>query len=226
MNVFGDPAWEKFFSSRSWGKYPPEETIRFFMRAKEKINRKPLYVLDIGCGVRASSWMMAKEGGKVTAFDGAPSGLSCINMNAKEFGVLDEIETVLGDITRPSVYLKQPYDIMVDQYSIYANPEKRVIEAYREYFDLLKPGGLFLTCGFGYGTTGWDGGRRVSEHSVTDIKEGVMRNTGIVSVFSLEQLISILSAIGFAIEYWEQIVENRNDIYVDKHAIAVSKPDK
>jgi SAM-dependent methyltransferase len=226
MNVFGDPVWEKSFSSRSWGKYPPEETIRFFMRAKEKIKHMPLYVLDIGCGIGASSWMMAKEGGKVTAFDGAPSGLSCINKNAKEFGVLDEIETVLGDITRPSVYLKQPYDIMVDQYSIYANPENMVIEAYKEYFNLLKPDGLFLTCGFGYATTGWDEGRKVSEHSVTDIREGVMRDTGTVSVFSLDQLISVLSAIGFEVEYWEQIVENRNGICVDKHTIAVSKPDK
>ena len=186
MSVFGDPAWEKFFSSRSWGKYPPEETIRFFMRAKNKINHIPLYVLDIGCGIGASSWMMAKEGGRVTAFDGAPSGLSCININAKGFGVSDEIETVLGDITRPSVYLKQTYDIMVDQYSIYANIEKGVIEAYREYFNLLKPDGLFLTCGFGYGTTGWDKGRRVSEHSVADIKEGVMRDTGTVSVFYID----------------------------------------
>lgn len=226
MNVFGDPVWEKLFSSRSWGKYPPEETIRFFMRAKERINRRPLYVLDIGCGVGASSWMMAKEGGKVSAFDGAPSGLSCINKNAKEFGVLDEIETVLGDITRPSTYLEKSYDIMVDQYSLYANPENRVIDAYREYFKLLKPGGLFLTCGFGYGTTGWNEGRRVSEHSVTDIKEGVMRDTGTVSVFSLEQLKAILSDIGFAVEYWEQIGENRNEICIDKHIIAISKPDK
>jgi precorrin-6B methylase 2 len=114
MHVFGDPVWENIFSSRPWGKYPPEETIRFFLRAKEKINRKPIYVLDIGCGVGASSWMMAKEGGKVTAFDGAPSGLSLVNINAKEFGVLDEIETVLGDITIPSVYLTQIFDIMVD----------------------------------------------------------------------------------------------------------------
>ncbi|MCX6122139.1 MAG: class I SAM-dependent methyltransferase [Ignavibacteriales bacterium] len=226
MNFFGDPIWENLFSSKSWGKYPPEETIRFFIRAKNKINHIPLYVLDIGCGMGASSWMMAKEGGKVTAFDGAPSGLSHINVNAKEFGVLDEIETVLGDITRPSVYLRQTYDIMIDQYSIYANPENMVIEAYGKYFNLLKPGGLFLTCGFGYGTTGWDEGRRISEHTITDIKKGVMRDTGTVSVFSIEQLISILCAIGFEIEYWEQIVENRNEIYVDKHTIAVSKPGK
>jgi SAM-dependent methyltransferase len=226
MNVFGDHSWEKFCSSRSWGKYPPEETIRFFMRAKNKFNHTPLYVLDIGCGMGASSWMMAKEGGKVTAFDGAPSGLAGVNKNAREFGVAEEIETVLGDITRPAAHLRQSYDIMVDQYSVYANPENRVIEAYIEYFQLLKPAGQFLICGFGYETTGWDGGRRVSEHSVADIKEGVMRDTGTVSLFSREQLTSILSTIGFKVEYWEQIVENRNGLCVDKHAIAVSKPDK
>ncbi len=226
MKVFGDHRWEKFFAVRSWGKYPPEETIRFFMRAKNKINRTPLHVLDIGCGMGASSWMMAKEGGKVTAFDGAPSGLAGVNKNAREFSVAEKIETVLGDITRPDAHLSQSYDIMVDQYSVYANPENMVIAAYGEYFHLLKPAGQFLICGFGYGTTGWDGGRRVSEHSVADIKEGVMRDTGTVSLFSLEQLKSILSSIGFQIEYWEQIVENRNGLCVDKHVIAVSKPHK
>jgi hypothetical protein len=101
-----------------------------------------------------------------------------------------------------------------------------VINAYREYYNFLKPNGLLLTCGFGYGTTGWNEGRKISKHSVTDIREGVMRDTGIVSVFSIEQLVSILSVIGFEIEYWTQMIEKRNEVCIDKHHIAVSKPDK
>ncbi len=42
MNNYGDPVWELIFSSRNWGKYQPEEVIRFIMYAKHYLKRKKL----------------------------------------------------------------------------------------------------------------------------------------------------------------------------------------
>ena len=53
MTVYGDKIYEKQFSVREWGKYPSEEVIRFFMRAKEKLNPTEIQALDLGCGIGA-----------------------------------------------------------------------------------------------------------------------------------------------------------------------------
>ena len=43
--------WEKLFK-RDWGKYPPEDLIRFIKRLKKntKIKKKLKKILEIGCG--------------------------------------------------------------------------------------------------------------------------------------------------------------------------------
>lgn len=70
----------------------PEEVIRFFMRAREELGCFRIKALDIGCGMGACSWFMAKEGAIVTALDGAPSGIKNVNKLAKEFCIETEIE--------------------------------------------------------------------------------------------------------------------------------------
>ena len=37
---FGDPVWEKLFQ-KGWGKYPPEEVVRFYFRLKNECSSPP-----------------------------------------------------------------------------------------------------------------------------------------------------------------------------------------
>lgn len=222
MKVYGDKIYEQQFSTRVWGKYPSEEVIRFFMRAKKELRDSDLKALDIGCGTGACSWLMAKEGAMVTAIDGAPSGLEKVNALAREFGVDATIEVVHCDITRPKDFLNSAYDIMVDNYALYSNKEDQTLNGFREFFDLLKTGGFFLTCCFGKKTTGYGTGKQLSKNTFTDI-EGKLSNGGVQSFFSRDELDQIFCNIGYRISYYENIIEDRNGELVEKHITCLSK---
>jgi cyclopropane fatty-acyl-phospholipid synthase-like methyltransferase len=222
MKIYGDKIYEHQFSTRGWGRYPPEEVIRFFMRARKELGCFRIKALDIGCGMGACSWFMAKEGAIVTALDGAPSGIKNVNKLAKEFCIETEIEIVHGDITKPKSFLNTTYDILLDNYALYSNPEKHTINGFREVFDLMKAGGFFLTCCFGKKTTGFGTGKQLSKNTFTNIK-GILSTGGVQSFFSRDDLNSIFSDIGYQMQYYENILEDRNGELVEKHITCLRK---
>ena len=59
------PVWERIFATReSWGKYPPEELIRFVAGNYYSASvRKDIRILEVGCGPGGGpSWFIAREG--------------------------------------------------------------------------------------------------------------------------------------------------------------------
>jgi SAM-dependent methyltransferase len=211
MELYGDKIWNELFSSREWGKYPSEEAVRFFMRSKKILAKDIPEVLDLGCGSGAVSWFMAKEGGKVTAMDGAPSGLNGVNGLAKRMGVDSEIKTILGDITKPERFTNCPFDIIIDHYSLCHNSREKIVNAVSNIFKLLNPGGFFLSCCFGEKTTGFGRGDRLSEKTYNNVKEGNLENRGIITFFSMEEREKMFSDSGFKLEYFERIIQERQN---------------
>ena len=62
--------WEEIFKTQGWGKYPPEELIRFIARKySHEPNRKSIKILEIGCGPGANIWYLAREGFTVYGID-------------------------------------------------------------------------------------------------------------------------------------------------------------
>jgi len=221
MSLFyGDPIWEKLFSSRGWGKYPSEEAIRFFMYAKKVLNMEAPKALDIGCGSGAISWFMAKNGAEVTALDGAPSGLKNVNALFREFNVPGSAGTVLGDITNPSKFLGGGFDIMADHYSLCHNSKEKIAQAFSEYSALMNKGAFLMTCGFGGKTTDFGNGMHVSGASFTSSSNG---ESGTVSFFRKDELDLILKKNGFSIEYHENILLDRNGAVIEKMVTVARK---
>ena len=222
MKNYGDKIYEKQFSEREWGKYPSEEVIRFFMRSKARLDSTNIKALDLGCGMGACTWFMAKEGALVTAMDGAPTGLKKVKKLANEFGVDDNITIVNGDITKPLTFIESTFNIILDSYALYSNNENQTINGYKECFKILEDDGFFLTCCFGKKTDGFGTGKRISDNTYMNIK-GVLSNGGVQSFFSREDLINIFNDIGYNIEYYENILEERNGELVEKHITYLSK---
>ena len=67
--------WEEIHTKQEWGKYPPENLIRFIARNYYKMKRESVKILDFGCGGGACTWFLAREGFDVFAFDGSPTAV-------------------------------------------------------------------------------------------------------------------------------------------------------
>ena len=219
--IYGDAVWENLLQS-SWGKYPPEEVVRFYFNMVKKAFKFPK-VLDIGSGQGACTWFMGKEGAQVTAFEGSNSGLAKVPIIAKEFGVSKNIDLLIGDITKPKVFVKKKYDVFLDNYSLYSNAEEKVCTALSEYFEILYNGGLFLMNCFGEKTSGYGTGTQLSENTFRDV-EGILKNRGIVTWFTRERINNIFNNIGFKIVYTEDVTHENNGVFTEKLISCIKKP--
>jgi SAM-dependent methyltransferase len=222
MKVYGDKIWQKIFSTQQWGKYPPEHVVRWFFWAKRNLNAGPIRALDIGCGTGACSWFMSGEGAKVSAIDGSLSGLKKVNFLAKSFGVSNYIETIHGDITEPSTYLTDQYDLLLDNFALYSNNEDKFYSALENYRNLLCDNGFFLMACFGEGTSGYGTGRKLSENTYTDV-DGVFKDRGVVTFFNRNRLNEILVSLNYKIIYFEDLYEKRESFDKEMLITVISK---
>ena len=222
MSNFGDPIWENLFSTRDWGKYPSEEVIKFYKNSTLNRVTRPK-VLDAGSGKGSCSWFMSKEGGNVTAFDGSMSALKNIPLISKEFNIKNKIDTVLGDITNPKIFLNNRYDIILDNISLCVNLEENIINAYTQYFDLLNNNGDFLSVTLGKKSTGVDTGIKIKNNTFIDVEIGCMKDRGMITWFDFETLTKIYSNIGFNIFDHTNVTEIKNNIIVEKNYFHLKK---
>lgn len=225
MKVFGESVWESLFSQRSWGKYPSEEAIRFFVRAVRNLDRAEVDVLDLGCGEGALAWFFRREGAsQVVAMDGSPSGLKNVPVLARSFGVTNGIRTLHGDITDPESVLKEKFDIIVDHYSLCANPAGAIAQAFGQCYRLLRDGGHFMTAGFGPTTTGMNSGEKFGDSTFRDLTTGPLANRGLVTLLSAKQKGSLLKEAGFDVYADEVIRIERDGDQTEKVICYGSKP--
>src|SRR5262249_51180391 len=108
-----DPKWEQIFSSRPWGKYPPEPIIREVMRAFSKnADRKQVRMLDLGCGPGANTWFMAREGFSVSGIDGSASAIAQNRQRLANERLSADLS--VGDFTVALPWPDQTFDGVID----------------------------------------------------------------------------------------------------------------
>jgi SAM-dependent methyltransferase len=179
-----DPTWDSVFKSRAWGRYPPEPVIREVMRAFGNLpDRRSVRFLDLGCGPGANTWFLTREGFAVSGIDGSPTAIAQNRARLQGEGL--DADLRVGDFTERLPWDDAHFDAVVDNASVYGNPQKAMAACFAEVLRVLKPGGLFLSLAFsdrtwGYGMVeqGQDPG------SVRSVEAGPLKDTGYVQFLS------------------------------------------
>lgn len=134
-----DSIWEKVHKSQDWGKYPPEELIKFIARNFYQVpDRKKVKILDIGCGTGAGAWYIAREGFSVWGIDGSKSAVKKAQERFKKDDLEGNFKT--GDF----INLDYPdgfFDCVVDICSIQCNKKRNIRRILKEFYRVLKPEG-------------------------------------------------------------------------------------
>ncbi|VAX20648.1 hypothetical protein MNBD_NITROSPINAE02-1521 [hydrothermal vent metagenome] len=124
------------------------EQIELMLRIIRKAKPNLENFIDLGCGdaILGSAILKAFEGSFGTFIDFSETMITAANK--KLAGHEAGFELLQGDFANKSwldvAAGKAPYDLIVSGLAIHHQPHKRKKELYKEIFDLLTPGGLFL----------------------------------------------------------------------------------
>ena len=135
-------SWDTLFGERVWGKYPSEELVRYVCGNQIKGR-----ALEIGCGVGANLWFLAKEGLFVDGLDGSKSAL----IRAKE--LMAEMNVSYGELINADFtkydYDKK-YDLIVDVEALYCVSIDEARETIKKLHGVLNNGGRLYSQTFRY----------------------------------------------------------------------------
>jgi 2-polyprenyl-3-methyl-5-hydroxy-6-metoxy-1,4-benzoquinol methylase len=143
MKKSWDSTWEKIYSSREWGRYPPEELIRFVARNFYSVeNRKDVKFLDIGCGTGAAAWFIAREGFTVYGIDGSETAIEIVKKVFEKEKLAGEFK--VGDIINLD-YPDNFFDCIVDVNALQHNKPENIKIILKQCLRVLKPGGKMFS---------------------------------------------------------------------------------
>ena len=154
--------WEKTFSQREWGKYPPEILVSSATKFRRTISSEiSPSCLELGCGPGANLTLLDSLFDHYCAIDISPTAIAKVNqiLGNKVFSE----HLVVGDFAKlpwPSC----TFDFICDNLSIYANHSADIKKILAEVYRVLKPSGLFYS------------------------KEGPCEGYGISSFFSVDDI--------------------------------------
>ena len=205
-----DKGWDNVFENSRWGRYPPEELLRFMARNFYNVpDRSKVSVLEVGCGPGANLWYIAREGFSTFGMDGSEVALSRAKERCEE-------ENVLVDLRQADAmqlpYEDQSIDAVYELECVYANSLKDSKKIISEIHRVLKPGGMFFSKTFSTGSDGDGRGTLVENepHTYIDITDSVIHDGYGIIRFTAEEEIPQLYGVFSSIEY-EYIVRSDNN---------------
>lgn len=183
--------WDEKFRTRDWGRWPPEDFVRFMGRHfKHYPDKSSVRVLEVGCGPGANLWFLQREGFAVFGIDASSAGIEIaqkrLNEENKECAS-PEPDLRVGNFANlpwPDAH----FDVVADIFALYANTTDVIASALSEINRVLKPGGLFYTKLWGTNTTGFGEGNNIETGTFDAIPHGPCCHMGISHFFTHEEI--------------------------------------
>jgi len=139
MKASWDSTWENIYRSREWGRYPPEELVRFVARNfYSAVERSKVKFLDLGCGTGSAAWFIAREGFAVYGIDGSETAIKIAKERFAKEGLHGDFRA--GDIVNLD-YPDNFFDCIVDISAIQHNKPENIKIILQECLRVLKPNG-------------------------------------------------------------------------------------
>jgi tRNA (cmo5U34)-methyltransferase len=139
-----------FVDSRRGGILGAPEQFSTMLDLLRYVPGDSLTVLDVGCGdgVVLETVMRAYPVERGVAFDGSPAMLEKAQVRFEGLGLFAGlVEFVEGDFNDPAWRDRLPvrsFDAVVSAFAIHHSEDERKQTLYREIFEMLRPGGLFV----------------------------------------------------------------------------------
>lgn len=187
--------WDDKFRNQSWGRYPPEDLVRFVGRHYKQCHRSDVSALEIGCGPGANLWFLHREGFRVSGIDGSVAAID--SASARLENENKSLNTITPDL-RVGDFKNLPwndgsFDLAIDIFAIYANTLDVIQATIAEIHRVLKPGGRFYSKLWGRNTSGYGKGREVEPGTYDNIPFGPCCNMGLSHFFDRKEIEKLFS---------------------------------
>lgn len=172
------PLWDSVFADREWGKYPPEDLIRFIARNfYRRPDRRDVKILELGCGPGANIWYLAREGFAAFGIDGSKVAIE--RATARLAGDRLAASLTIGDINDINrIYHGQTFDAVIDVGCLVCFTAAGQAGVIGQVHNLLKPGGRVFSRLFARGSWGDGLGVEVEPGTFDAITAGPLAGVG------------------------------------------------
>jgi len=220
-----DALWEEIFSTRAWGRYPPEDLIRFCgQRFYARQPRSDVQLLEVGFGTGANLWYFAREGFGVHGLEGSQAGaaLASQRLGAElpgwDRGVADRLR--VGDMCEPLPWADNSFDAVIDNDAVTCVDHDSACRVYVQMHRVARPGGWLYVRTPAAGTWG-DGTGEAHGHNAWCCSEGPFAGTGVVRFASEADLTALFKPWKvLQIEQVSRSMENRSKVHAEWVVIA------
>ncbi len=209
-----DPIWEEIFRTHEWGKYPPEELIRFIARNYYRApDHKAVRVLEVGCGAGANIWYLAREGFSATGVDGSTTAIERAGRRLAAERLSADLR--VGDIAElGALFAPATFDAVIDVACLWCNRSAAIQTMVNQIYTVLKPGGRVFSMLLATGSYGEGTGTEIEPGTLVDIQEGPLRGRGLNHFFSLDEVRRVFGAFSdLKIEYTDRSMDGQQHVF-------------
>ena len=220
-----DALWEEIFSTRAWGRYPPEDLIRFCaQRFYARQPRSDVKLLEVGFGTGANLWYFAREGFGVHGLEGSEAGAAQarqrLDTELPGWNRGDADRLRVGDMCEPLPWADNHFDAVIDNDAVTCVDHDSACRVYAQMHRVARPGAWLYVRTPAAGTWG-DGTGEAHGHNAWRCSEGPFAGTGIVRFASEADLSALFKP--WNVLQFEQVsrtLENRSKVHAEWVIIA------